>query len=138
MIKHIYCIDVKVTTDDCLQGPAILEMLECIMGEENTRKGYTDYLKKYQYSTAVVPDLWNAMKTYAPAGVDVPTLMSTWTLQNTLPIVNVARSRKTLTLTQSRLVDDGNFTNDQPLSPYKLVYFIINSTTFNSGNKANM
>ena len=93
------------------------------MGEENTKKGYIDYLKKHEYSTAVVPDLWSAMQTYAPAGVDVPTVMSTWALQNTLPMVSVARSGNTLTLTQMRFVDDGNFTNDQPPSPYKLVYF---------------
>lgn len=117
--KSIHNINLQIISYDCLQGSAILNCLECVMGEENTRKGYTDFLKTFQYSTAVVPDLWRILQRYAPPGVDITTMMLALTLQNTFALVNVGRNGNTLTLSQSRFVDDRNATKNKPDSTFQ-------------------
>ncbi len=86
------------------KGSSILRMLESFMGEEDFRKGISNFLKRYKFDNAVTADLWRELEATSSEGLNITRIMDTWTRQMGYPVVQVERrGPTTLRLTQSRL-----------------------------------
>lgn len=101
----------------------MVRMIESFMGAENMQNGFIDYTKKFAFNSAGTDDLWAAMQTYAPQGVNIRTVMRTWVEQNTFPLVNTSWNNNKLTLTQTRFLVNKNAKYDPSGSEFKLVNF---------------
>ncbi|XP_054706486.1 uncharacterized protein LOC129216302 [Uloborus diversus] len=109
------------------KGAAILGMLEKYMGED-FRKGVSAYLKKYSYSTSRTEDLWAELTLSSSQGLNVTSLMNTWTKQMNYPYINVQRDKEVegrFTVQQHRFLKDPRttiFSTNQ--SPFNYVWHI--------------
>lgn len=99
-------------------------MLNSFLGQETFMNGVRLYLKKHAYSNATTLDLWSSLK--EASGVDVATLMFSWTRKMGYPMVTVVNeqydpSQKTMTLTlrQQRYLKSGDLSeaeeNESPI-----------------------
>uniref|UniRef100_A0A7N5J957 Aminopeptidase n=1 Tax=Ailuropoda melanoleuca TaxID=9646 RepID=A0A7N5J957_AILME len=66
------------------KGACILNMLRDYLSAEAFKSGIVRYLQKYSYKNTRNEDLWNSME-----GLDVKTMMNTWTLQKGFPLITV-------------------------------------------------
>ncbi|XP_026354365.1 endoplasmic reticulum aminopeptidase 1 isoform X4 [Ursus arctos] len=96
------------------KGACILNMLRDYLSAEAFKSGVVRYLQKYSYKNTRNEDLWNSMASICPAddsqsmdgfcsrgphsssashwrqeGLDVKTMMNTWTLQKGFPLITV-------------------------------------------------
>uniref|UniRef100_A0A8D1Q9F4 Aminopeptidase n=1 Tax=Sus scrofa TaxID=9823 RepID=A0A8D1Q9F4_PIG len=96
------------------KGACILNMLRDYLGVDAFKSGIVKYLQKYSYKNTKNEDLWNSMASICPTdgtqrmdgfcssgehssssshwrqeGLDVKTMMNTWTLQKGFPLVTV-------------------------------------------------
>lgn len=81
-------------------------MLENTVGEENFRKAVTNYLNKNAYGNAVTADLLKEIQDVVGNTLNVAEMMETFTVQMGYPILTVALSGNTYTLTQKRFLKD--------------------------------
>ena len=95
------------------KGASVIRMLNSFLGQETFMNGVRLYLKKHAYSNATTLDLWSSLK--EASGIDVATLMFTWTRKMGYPMVTVVceqydSSQKTMTLTlrQQRYLKSGD------------------------------
>ena len=104
------------------KGASVIRMLNAFLGQETFMNGVRLYLKKHAYSNATTLDLWSALKD--ASGVDISTLMYTWTRKMGYPMVSVVdekydASTKTMTLTlkQTRYIASGDLTAQEEADP---------------------
>lgn len=96
------------------KGACILNMLRDYLGADAFKSGIVQYLQKYSYKNTKNEDLWNSMASICPTdgthrmdgfcsagqhssssshwrqeGLDVKTMMNTWTLQKGFPLITV-------------------------------------------------
>ncbi|XP_070425718.1 endoplasmic reticulum aminopeptidase 1 isoform X2 [Equus przewalskii] len=96
------------------KGACILNMLRDYLGADAFKSGVVQYLQKYSYKNTKNEDLWNSMANICPTdgaqrmdgfcsrgqhssssshwrqeGLDVKTMMNTWTLQKGFPLVTI-------------------------------------------------
>ncbi|XP_030883946.1 endoplasmic reticulum aminopeptidase 1 isoform X1 [Leptonychotes weddellii] len=96
------------------KGACILNMLRDYLGADVFKSGIVQYLQKYSYKNTRNEDLWNSMASICPTdgaertdgfcsrgphsssashwrreGLDVKTMMNTWTLQKGFPLITV-------------------------------------------------
>lgn len=96
------------------KGACILNMLRDYLSAEAFKRGIVQYLQKYSYKNTRNEDLWNSMASICPTdgtermdgfcsrgqpssssshwrqeGLDVKTMMNTWTLQKGFPLITV-------------------------------------------------
>ncbi|XP_011376663.1 endoplasmic reticulum aminopeptidase 1 isoform X1 [Pteropus vampyrus] len=96
------------------KGACILNMLRDYLGAEAFKNGIIQYLQKYSYKNTKNEDLWNSMASICPTdsaqrmdgfcsrshrsslsshwqqeGLDVKTMMNTWTLQKGFPLITI-------------------------------------------------
>ncbi|CAB3372172.1 Hypothetical predicted protein [Cloeon dipterum] len=95
------------------KGCSVIRMLEGILGEKVFQTGVSEYLKTFKYSNAVTQDLWKSLTAAASTaglGIDVATVMDTWTLQMGFPLINVSydATSKIATVKQSRFFGSPN------------------------------
>ncbi|XP_037899330.1 glutamyl aminopeptidase-like, partial [Glossina fuscipes] len=84
------------------KGASIIRMLEDFLGPENFQRAVTNYLNKFKYRNAVTDDFLTEIDNLN-LGIDVKTIMGTWTEQMGLPVVNVEQlDAVTWRLTQKR------------------------------------
>uniref|UniRef100_A0A1B0AL91 Peptidase M1 membrane alanine aminopeptidase domain-containing protein n=1 Tax=Glossina palpalis gambiensis TaxID=67801 RepID=A0A1B0AL91_9MUSC len=84
------------------KGASIIRMLEDFLGPENFQTAVTNYLNKFKYRNAVTDDFLTEIDNLN-LGIDVKTIMGTWTEQMGLPVVNVEQlDAVTWRLTQKR------------------------------------
>lgn len=57
------------------QGPAIVQMVECIMGANQMRRGLADYVAKFARKSAQIGNMLAALQPYAPAKVNLTKVM---------------------------------------------------------------
>ncbi|KAI5638874.1 peptidase family m1 domain-containing protein [Phthorimaea operculella] len=119
------------------KGASILRMLEGFIGEENFRKGVSDYLKKYEFGNTVTKDLLDMLEPYFKKnnpGLNLTYIMDTWTRQMGYPFLTVTKddAPNTYVITQSRfLLDpDAKIPSD---SPFDYRWFIPVTYTTNKG-----
>ncbi|XP_028172981.1 glutamyl aminopeptidase-like isoform X2 [Ostrinia furnacalis] len=121
------------------KGSSVLRMLEGFIGEENFRKGVSDYLQKYKFGNTVTQDLLSSLEPYSKQEhpeLDINYVMDTWTKQMGYPLVTVSRGEKpnTYVLTQRRFLLDPEavYPND---SEFDYRWFIPITYTTNKGPK---
>ncbi|XP_030835801.1 glutamyl aminopeptidase isoform X1 [Strongylocentrotus purpuratus] len=76
------------------KGASVIRMLDNFLGEDVFRAGVSEFLKFYQYGTAVTDDLWEKLTEAAAAqgrDVNVKRVMDTWTLQMGFPVVTMEK-----------------------------------------------
>lgn len=77
------------------KGASVIRMMHHFLGETVFKAGLTSYLLAKQYDNAVQDDLWLhltlAAKNHNVKGIDVKTIMDTWTKQTGYPVVRVIR-----------------------------------------------
>ncbi|XP_038059701.1 putative aminopeptidase-2 [Patiria miniata] len=133
-----------------LKGACILRMMKYFLEEPNFRKGLQYYLKALQYGNAENSDVWVYMDKALQEdsvdlgeGLDVATIMATWTLQMGFPFITVERSYNgahevTARVEQKRFLSDpnSNMSTDYPDVGYKwyvpLTYTSASSADFDS------
>ncbi|MBZ3882683.1 Endoplasmic reticulum aminopeptidase 1 [Sciurus carolinensis] len=96
------------------KGACILNMLRDYLSADAFKSGIVQYLQKYSYKNTKNEDLWNSMASICPTdgaqtmdgfcsgnqhssssshwhqeGVDVKTMMNTWTLQKGFPLITI-------------------------------------------------
>ncbi|XP_068391765.1 endoplasmic reticulum aminopeptidase 1 isoform X2 [Eschrichtius robustus] len=96
------------------KGACILNMLRDYLGADAFKSGIVKYLQKYSYKNTKNEDLWNSMASICPTdgtqrmdgfcsrgehssssshwrqeGLDVKTMMNTWTLQKGFPLITI-------------------------------------------------
>lgn len=96
------------------KGACILNMLREYLSADAFKSGIVQYLQKYSYKNTRNEDLWNSMASICPAdgtqgmdgfcsngqrsslsshwrreGLDVKTMMDTWTLQKGFPMITI-------------------------------------------------
>ncbi|MDG6983367.1 MAG: M1 family metallopeptidase [Nitrososphaerota archaeon] len=106
------------------KGASILHMLESYVGEDNFRKGVSDYLKKFSFSNASGHDLWRSLG--AASRLPVDRVAREWLTRPGFPVVRVASKGNRVTLTQRRFLVTGSV----PARPWPI------PTTVLSGGKA--
>ncbi len=82
------------------KGGALLRMIETYIGEAAFRQGIQAYMKRFSYKNAEARDL--AKELERASGKPVAKMMDGWLKQGGVPLVSVALSGQTLSLTQSR------------------------------------
>ncbi|KAJ2949884.1 hypothetical protein O0L34_g11205 [Tuta absoluta] len=119
------------------KATSILRMLEGFIGEENFRKGVSDYLKKYEFGNTVTKDLLNMLEPYFKLNHpdhNLTYILDTWTRQMGYPYLTVAKDEapNTYVITQSRFLLDpeAKIPSD---SPFDYRWFIPITFTTNKG-----
>ncbi|XP_004925570.1 glutamyl aminopeptidase-like isoform X1 [Bombyx mori] len=120
------------------KGASILRMLEGFIGEENFRRGVSDYLKKFQYGNTVTQDLLSCLEVYFKQenpDLSLTHIMDTWTQQMGYPLLYVepGNGTNTYVVTQKRfLLDpDAEYTND---SKFNYRWYVPITYKTNKGN----
>jgi len=109
-LKTTHPIAVKVNTPNEVEeifdeisygkGGSILRMIESYLGEEEFRKGVSNYLKKYQYKNAKAEDLWNSLS--KTSSKPIKKIMESWINQPGYPIIELNEKKNKLLLKQRR------------------------------------
>ncbi|ADN49514.1 M1 family metallopeptidase [Vulcanisaeta distributa] len=95
------------------KGASLLRMLENYVGEEEFRKGLSNYLRKYAYSNATEDDLWSSIEEVS--GKPVTKVMKAWVDKPGHPVIVVEEPGKGITLRQSRFILSGNTADTWPI-----------------------
>ncbi|XP_036868035.2 endoplasmic reticulum aminopeptidase 1 isoform X2 [Manis javanica] len=107
------------------KGACILNMLREYLSADAFKSGIVQYLQKYSYKNTRNEDLWNSMASICPAdgtqgmdgfcsngqrsslsshwrreGLDVKTMMDTWTLQKGFPMITITVRGRTVHMEQ--------------------------------------
>lgn len=92
------------------KGSTVVRMVACVLGADKFKEGLQLYMKRHQYGNTVTLDLWRAWQEVS--GVDVPSMMASWTQQMGHPYLKVLsetwnNDSVTLELEQSWFLADG-------------------------------
>lgn len=82
------------------KGGRLLRMIQHYIGNEDFRRGLSEYFKKYAYKNTVGDNLWDELS--AASGKQITAIMNTWITQPGYPVVTVTRGDDQLTLTQQQ------------------------------------
>lgn len=91
------------------KGGKLLKMLHDLLGDDAWRKGLKNYFETHQYGNTSRDDLWESLAKVSE--INVPELMNGWIEQPGQPLVSVSQSGSALTLSQRRLLLDGEDTH---------------------------
>ncbi|XP_004678178.1 PREDICTED: endoplasmic reticulum aminopeptidase 1 [Condylura cristata] len=119
------------------KGACILNMLRDYLGADAFKSGIVQYLKKYSYKNTKNEDLWNSMATICPSdgtqgmegfcsrdqhssstshwqqeGLDVKTMMNTWTLQKGFPLITITVRGKNVHMRQQYYMKGADDTSE--------------------------
>ncbi|XP_034826979.1 glutamyl aminopeptidase isoform X1 [Maniola hyperantus] len=121
------------------KGASVLRMLEGFIGEENFRRGVSDYLKKYEFGNTITQDLLSSMEPYFKK--DYPNLslsyiMDTWTRQMGYPLLSVkpGDQANTYIVTQTRFLINPEAVDNQT-SEFRYRWYIPITYKTNKGSK---
>lgn len=98
------------------KGSTVVRMVAAILGADKFQEGLQAYMKKYQYGNTVTVDLWSAWRDVS--GIDIPTIMASWTQQMGHPYLTVlseqwTSSALTIELEQNWFLADGGAGEDK-------------------------
>jgi glutamyl aminopeptidase len=106
------------------KGASVIRMMEDFVGPENFRQGVQNYLNKHAFKNAVTDDLLTELN-LLNLGYDVDQVMSTWTKQKGLPVINVERiGQSSYRLTQKRFLADPDNEGKENDSDYNYRWYI--------------
>jgi puromycin-sensitive aminopeptidase len=101
------------------KGGAVLRMIEGYLGEERFREGIRAYMRRHAKGNAVADDLWRALG--EASREPVVELANAWIGAPGYPVVEVARSGRTLRLAQKRFFSEPGAAADEALWPVPMV-----------------
>jgi aminopeptidase N len=84
------------------KGGRLLRMLMQYIGEDDFRRGLTDYFKKHAYSNTTGDDLWQAIG--QASGKDVAAFMNPWLFTSGYPVVKVRQLDSSLEISQQHFL----------------------------------
>ncbi|XP_061703986.1 glutamyl aminopeptidase-like isoform X2 [Cydia pomonella] len=119
------------------KGSSVLRMLEGFIGEENFRRGVSDYLKKHKFGNTVTQDLLASLEPYFKKDnpdLNLTYIMDTWTRQMGYPVLTVSKTNTTYRVTQSRFLLDPEATSPND-SDYNYRWFV--PVTYKTNNGVN-
>lgn len=100
-LKTTHPIAVKVSTPNEVEeifdkisygkGGSVLRMIDSFIGEENFRKGVSNYLKSFKYGNAEAKDLWNSLS--KTSNYPIKEVLESWINQKGYPLL-IANSVK--------------------------------------------
>ncbi|KAL5020171.1 hypothetical protein ScPMuIL_003063 [Solemya velum] len=136
-LKNSHPIQIHVTRPDQIneifdsisysKGASLVRMLQNILGEEVFQAGLIDYLQAHKFSNAETRDLWDAMTmaSHTIGGVNVSSVMDTWTQQMGFPVVTLRKNGQTVTATQKRfLLYPQSSVEEEFVSPFNYKWYI--------------
>lgn len=101
-------IDSRFTYVSFHKAGIVLRMMMLALGEETFYAGLKHYVQEMSYKSAVAEDLFEGLQKAVtefdalPEGLDIKTIMDSWTLQGGYPLITASRDSETkVTLTQS-------------------------------------
>jgi puromycin-sensitive aminopeptidase len=117
------------------KGSTVVRMVAAILGPDKFREGLQAYMRKHQYSNTDTMDLWCAWKD--ASGIDIPTVMTTWTQQMGHPYLTVlseqwTSSTLTIELEQNWFLADGGIGSEDKLWNIPIVF----ATSTDAGDAA--
>ncbi len=65
-------------------------MLENFMGEDEFKLGIKRFLDRFKFGNAITNDLWNELEAVSSKGLNITSIMDTWTRQMGYPIITVS------------------------------------------------
>jgi len=80
------------------KGGSVLRMIDNFLGEENFRRGISNYLKEYKYQNAKAEDLWNSLQQTSDS--PIKKVMESWINQPGYPLIEAHIKRGHLILNQ--------------------------------------
>jgi len=86
------------------KGSAVIRMMKDYLGESAFDTGLKNYLNKHKFGNARSDDLWMSLSKATNSGVDVKSLMDTWTLQMGYPVVTLSKESSTCFATQKHFL----------------------------------
>jgi puromycin-sensitive aminopeptidase len=101
------------------KGGAVLRMIEGYLGEERFREGIRAYMRRHAKGNAVADDLWRALG--EASREPVVELANAWIGAPGHPLVEVARSGRTLRLAQRRFLSEPGAAPDATVWPVPMV-----------------
>ena len=108
------------------KGSSTIRMLHGWIGDDNFRKGMTDYLNTHAYSNALTEQLWEKLE--KASNMPVAEVLSTWTSKTGFPLVEAEFIDKTtLKLSQKRFSANGPEHIKSDNSLWKIPIQICNS-----------
>ncbi|KAK9884995.1 hypothetical protein WA026_009224 [Henosepilachna vigintioctopunctata] len=99
------------------KGASILRMLEHTVGEDNFRKGVTNYLNKFKYGNAVTNQLWSEIQDVVGPSINIDEFMGSFTIQMGYPVVEVTVEGDKYMLKQKRFLNNPDDVDKQKPSP---------------------
>uniref|UniRef100_A0A1W7RAZ8 Aminopeptidase n=1 Tax=Hadrurus spadix TaxID=141984 RepID=A0A1W7RAZ8_9SCOR len=74
-----------------IKGASVIRMLENFMGNENFRRGISNFLVRYKYGNANTEDLWRELSASYSTNTskNISEIMNTWTRQKGFPVIRV-------------------------------------------------
>ncbi|CAH1795198.1 unnamed protein product [Owenia fusiformis] len=101
------------------KGASVLNMIEGFMGAAKFQEAIRNFLKEYEFKTAITEQLWAEMQKVMGPGFNVSGTMNTWVRQTGYPVLNVRVEGNTIIASQDRFLYDKNATYDETESPYR-------------------
>ncbi|XP_068248686.1 aminopeptidase N-like isoform X2 [Palaemon carinicauda] len=115
-----------------LKGASIIRMMSHFLTEGTFRNGLKNYLTTLKYKNADQDDLWQFLTNAAhkegtlPRGLNVKTIMDTWTLQKGFPVITIHRSENS----SARISQEQFFLDNQSLEePYQRWWIPVTYTS---------
>jgi cytosol alanyl aminopeptidase len=96
------------------KGEAVLSMVENWIGADNFQAGLRQYMKKHAFKNAVADDLWSALG--KASGQDVASVLKTFIVQSSFPLLKVQIDGNKLLASQSRFLIAGTSAPEQSWS----------------------
>ncbi|KAI4312734.1 hypothetical protein MLD38_037532 [Melastoma candidum] len=100
------------------KGSAVIHMLQGYLGDAAFQKSLSAYMKRYAWKNAKTEDLWTVFT--EELGIEVKTLMNTWTKQKGYPVILVKLKGLLLEFEQSRFLSSGKHGEGQWIVPITL------------------
>lgn len=94
------------------KGASVLRMIEKYMGEESFRKGLSNFLRKYSYSSAAAEDLWRSLEDASDKPIS--RVVPDWVKKAGHPVIKV-RSNGSISLSQEGFRFLGNWKEAWPV-----------------------
>lgn len=110
-IKHAEEVEQVFDAISYAKGSTVVHMVQSVLGIEKFREGLQLYMQRHKYSNTETTDLWQAWTDVS--GVDISTLMKSWTLEMGYPYLTVVEEKwedaqVTLKLEQRWFLADGS------------------------------
>jgi aminopeptidase N len=117
------------------KGSSIVRMATAVVGFDCFRRSIGRYMTRHQYGNTDTSDLWMALR--EESGLDIASLLQSWTLQQGFPYVSVVSEEWTenelrLTLKQQQFLVDDDDDSSKPSSVWHIPLRVVTGNAYTS------